>query len=113
MKLTTVGQVTVAVITTPDLVGEEPGKCLEEELNRLLERKESRFVLDFGGVLRLGTLILAKVVAFHNKVEAAGGRVVLCGFNHQLRHALEVIQVDKLCRLCPSQEEALRQAAAP
>jgi anti-sigma B factor antagonist len=52
-----------------------------------------RLLLDLGGVHFLTSTGLAMLVAVHNKLRAAGGRLTLCGVEAEVQEMLEVTQL--------------------
>jgi len=55
-----------------------------------------RLLLDFSGVAKLSSAMLAKLVTLHRKMEPKGEKVRLCGLNSQLRSVFATTRLDRL-----------------
>jgi anti-sigma B factor antagonist len=71
-----------------------------------------RFVLDFTPVLVVSTSMLAKLIAFHKRVKAAGGRLVLCNLAPEIRYIFEWMRLTQVFSIRPGEHEAL-EAVGP
>lgn len=55
-----------------------------------------RLVLDLAAVARLHSAMLARLVDLHQRVNAGGGRMALCGLRPEARDLFTVTQTDQL-----------------
>src|SRR5689334_18255574 len=91
------GPVTIVHFTRRTIL--EPGAidAVGERLLTLVrDEGRLRIALDFGRVESLTSNMLGKLVALHNAVEAAGGRLVFCSVGPFLR------QIFTICNFPPS-----------
>jgi anti-anti-sigma factor len=103
-----VGAVTVVrfrhVSMLEDAVVAEARACLFD----LVEGQGRRLVvLNFGRVTSLASRMLGQLVALHHKLEAAGGRLVLCEVSPFLYEVFEAAKLPGLLCVRGGEEEAL------
>lgn len=67
-----------------------------------------RVVLNLDSVEKVSTMMLSKLVALHTKMRAAGGRLVLCGVDRELRNVLKAFRLHQLFLICAEEQEALQ-----
>jgi anti-sigma B factor antagonist len=104
-----VGSVTVARLARPDFVDEETVNLTGNQLFHLVEEQACRrLVINFSKVRRAGSAMLGKVIGLHRKIQAAGGRLVLCDLDSTLMDALESLQLTRLFRVFASEPEAIQ-----
>jgi anti-sigma B factor antagonist len=97
----------------PTLWEEDDITRIGEQLFHLLDNVGyRRFVLDFTPVLVVSTSMLAKLIAFHKKVKAADGRLVLCNLAPEIRYIFEWMRLTQVFNIRPGEQEAL-EAAGP
>src|SRR5437763_886474 len=78
------------------LTGEIAQKVAEPLVDRIETQGCRRLVLNLANVATLSSLILAKLISLHKKMQPVGGRVVLCEAPEVIREILEVVQVTRL-----------------
>jgi len=84
-----------------------------EQLFHLLDNVGyRRFVLDFTPVLVVSTSMLAKLIAFHKRVKASGGGLVLCNLAPEIRYVFEWMRLTQVFSIRPGEQEAL-EAVGP
>ncbi|HJT77049.1 MAG TPA: STAS domain-containing protein, partial [Gemmataceae bacterium] len=88
---------------------EEEIKALAAYTEDLLEEAGSRsLVLNFGRVEYLSSSLVGVLVALHKKLEAAGGRLVLCGVHGQPAEVLDTMRLTRLLNIRGDEQEALQ-----
>src|SRR6476646_9846036 len=92
----------VVTFTRPDLVDEDAAWLLGERLFTLAEGEGgSRFVLDFGPVVRVSSATLGKLIAFRRRVKQAGGEVALRSLSAGLAATFRCTRLDTVFRILP------------
>ena len=83
------------------------------QLSELAERPGCRrFVLNLGAAPCLSSTMLGKLIAFQRKVRQRGGELTLCSLGPDLAARLEVMRLDRLFHIRPTEEEALGEIPA-
>ena len=101
--------VAVVHFLQPRILDEEIIDHIGQELLRLVvEEGCRRMVLDFRAVAAMATHMLGELLVLHKKIQAAGGRLVLCEFQPSLREVFDVLKLSLVFHLFDTQEEALR-----
>jgi anti-sigma B factor antagonist len=94
---------TVVAFTSGAVLDETAVRVIGEELTRLVERLGAgRLVLDFGKLKQFSSRLLGVLVSVHNRIKAAGGKLVLCGLD---QHALDVLRVTHLDQILPTYQD--------
>jgi anti-anti-sigma factor len=106
------GDVMVVRFTLDKIWQERTTQILGEELSGLMGKDCRHMVLNFARVESIGSVMLGKLNALRNQVQAAGGRLVLCRLNAVLTETFEVTRLSRLFTICGDEEEALQTLAA-
>ena len=86
---------------------------ISDELLGVADRPDChRLLLDFSGVAKLSSAMLAKLVKLHRKMESKGEKLRLCGLNSQLRSVFATTRLDRLFDITDT-EAGARKAVAP
>lgn len=112
LDVTVSGTITKARLTTRTLVDDRIVGAVGDELYRLGATPGARLLIDFSGVTRVASSMLAKVVELDRRLKAAGGRLVLCGLDPDVYDLFEVTRLNRIISIFPSETEALRQLGA-
>jgi anti-anti-sigma factor len=103
----------VAVVTFLDTVAMFEADKVERvgrELVDLAEsRKEPRIVLNLANAHFISSAMLAHLVKLLRKVQAAKGRVRLCGLRPVIMDAFKVSTFDRIFEIFPDEAEALKK----
>ena len=86
-------------ITDPAVIAE-----LRRQLYELLDRGQNRLLLCFADVELLVTEMLGVLIGVKRKVEAADGRLVLCGFQPLPRQAMRITGLDQIFQIADDEE---------
>ena len=103
-----VDDVTVLRFTRPDMRDGEAATALGAHMLGLADEPGRRFVLDFGGVGRVSSAVMGKLITFHKKVKKGGGRLALCALGPDLHVQFERTRLNTFFHICPTEEEALQ-----
>jgi anti-sigma B factor antagonist len=89
-----VGPLTVVRFSDVGFPEDEAVAEVRERLFDLVDREGRRqFLLRFGGVRGLGSRLLGQLVALHHKLQAVGGRLVLCEVSPSLYEFFEAAKL--------------------
>jgi anti-sigma B factor antagonist len=70
-----------------------------------------RLLLDFSGVARLSSAMLAKLLKLRRKMESKGEKLRLCGVNPQLRSVFATTRLDRLFDITDTEAGAIKAVA--
>ncbi len=101
------GNVTVVRFTEPRLLDEAVVRAVGDQLRLLVGGAGGDWLLNFGAVSLVPSLMLAKLVALYKQVTQAGGRLALCELDPVLAGVLERTRLDRILPVVASEEEAL------
>jgi anti-anti-sigma factor len=100
---------TVVRVRLAQLRGEDTAQEVFALLYALVdEAGRNRIVLNLGRVETLDSAALGKLVLLNHKLQAAGGRLALCGLGPAADQALQAMHVVGTFTVCASEEEAVR-----
>jgi anti-sigma B factor antagonist len=80
---------------------------LKEHLQRMLEKGERRFLIDFAETGYIDSSGLGALVALARKVREEGGDLRLSGLNEDLRSLFELTKLDTLFTITDTPDQAL------
>ena len=104
-----IGDVTVVRFAQGSILEEEMIQVMGRQLFDLVENFGCRkFVVNFGNVRRVATMMVGKLLALHRKVQSGGGRLVICTIIPELREIFEILKLSQLCSLYEDEQEALQ-----
>jgi anti-sigma B factor antagonist len=108
MMVEPVGDITVVRITLAEIVDEKTANQIGQQLYDLVEdRGCRRLVLNFCRVRLLVSTMLAKLLGLRRKMDAVGGRLVLCETNPELSEVLQALRLPQLFAMYAKEEQAL------
>jgi anti-anti-sigma regulatory factor len=108
-----VGAVTVVRFGRFGILGDEAAALVRERLFDLVDREGRRLVLlNVGQVPGLTSRMLGQLVALHQKLRAAGGRLVLCEVSPFLDEFFEAAELPGVLCLRGGEREALEALAS-
>jgi anti-sigma B factor antagonist len=110
LEVEQIGEVTVAKFMARQLLDEEKVQTIGRELRSLGEQLgHGSLVLNFGGVERLSTELLGRLVALQRKVQEKGGRLALCKIHPQVYEIFKILKLPQLLTIFADEQEALQQ----
>jgi anti-anti-sigma factor len=108
-----VGDVTAVRFTTRTVLGDDAIRAIGEQLTSLADSAGCRrFVLNLTRVESLSSAMIGRLVALHGRVEAAGGRLVLCGLGPFLLEIFKILNLLDVAPIYRDEAEALRSFGA-
>jgi anti-sigma B factor antagonist len=104
--------VTVVEVLSKELRHPTPALGFGEQLYYLIENEgRKRIVIDFQHTRYLCSTAFAVILNMVKKVQAASGRIVLCGLHEELMMGANIIRLDELVQIYPDEAGALRAMA--
>ena len=109
-----VGAVTVVRFAHRSILEDEVVALIRERLFDIVDRKgRPLFVLNLGQLTGLASRMLGQLVALHNQLQAAGGRLVLCGVSPFLHTFFQTAKLPDLFCIRGGEQEALQALTSP
>jgi len=82
---------------------------ISDELLGVADRPDChRLLLDFSGVAKLSSAMLAQLVRLHRKMESKGEKLRLCGISSQFRSAFATTGLDRLFDITDNKADAIK-----
>lgn len=88
---------------------------IEQEVEQLLQNKQTRTIFDFAGVTHIDSAAIGVVVRCYSRLKNAGGALRLAGCNGMVVSSLKLTRVDKVIEIFPDAAAAAENfpAASP
>src|SRR5437870_324464 len=103
------GDVTVLRLKLPMLYGDETTADLFEQASAVVvEAHRCRLVLNCALVEYLNSMALGKLVSLLHKVNAAGGRLILCKVPRRVQEVLQVTRLADILLSYDDEQDAVR-----
>jgi anti-sigma B factor antagonist len=97
LEVEQIGDVTVVNFTDKKILDEQNIRIIGEQLFSLVdELGQRKILLNFGNVEYLSSAALGKFITLNKKVNAAGGRLILCNIDPQIYEVFEITKLNKL-----------------
>src|SRR6202035_5986825 len=91
------GEITVVNFIDRKILDEQNIQKIGEDLFSLVDELGRRkILLNFGNVEYLSSAALGKFITLNKKVNAAGGRLILCNIDPQIYEVFEITKLNKL-----------------
>ena len=72
------------------------------------EAGRRKILLNFGNVEYLSSAALGKLITLNKKLQAAGGRLILCNIDPQIYEVFEITKLNKLFNIQKEEQAALQ-----
>jgi anti-sigma B factor antagonist len=109
LEVEDIGDVTVVNFTDRKILDEQNIQIIGEQLFSLVDESGRRkLLLNFGNVEYLSSAALAKLITLNKKLQAAGGRLILCNIDPQIREVFEITRLNKLFTIHDEEQAALQ-----
>ena len=109
LEVEDIGEVTVVNFTDKKILDEQNIQIIGEQLFSLVDELNRRkLVLNFGNVEYLSSAALGKLITLNKKVNAVGGRLVLCNIDPQIYEVFEITKLNKLFNIQTEEQAALQ-----
>ena len=86
---------------------ESLGQQVESAVAGATQGASGRIVLDFSHVRYISSSMVGVLVGARQQVDAAGGRLVLCGLNDRLRELLRITRLHRMFTVVPTLHDAV------
>jgi len=109
LEVEDIGEVTVVNFTDKKILDEQTIQIIGEQLFSLVDESGRRkLLLNFSNVDYLSSAALAKFITLNRKVSQAGGRLVMCSIDPQIREVFEITKLNKVFAIYAGEQEALQ-----
>jgi len=110
LEVEDIGDVTVINFVDRKILDEQNIQVIGEQLFGLVDESgRKRLLLNFSNVEYMSSAALGKLITLNKKVQAAGGKLVLCNIDPQIREVFEITKLDKLFVICGDEQEGLQK----
>src|ERR1700739_3732220 len=110
LEVEDIGDVTVVSFTDKKILDEQNIQVIGEQLFGLVDDSgRNKLLLNFSNVEYMSSAALGKLITLNKKVQAAGGKLVLCSIDPQIREVFEITKLDKLFVICGDEQEGLQK----
>jgi anti-anti-sigma factor len=104
-----VGDVVLVSFTDHELLDEWKIQKLGDQLLSLAAGVERRqLVVSLGGVERLSTMMLGKLMALHKRLKERGGRLALCRIDPRIDEIFRIFNFRRLLPIYQEEQDALQ-----
>ena len=109
LEVEDIGDVTVVNFTDKKILDEQNIQIIGEQLFSLVDEAGRRKVLlNFGNVEYLSSAALGKLITLNKKLQAAGGKLILCNIDPQIYEVFEITKLNKLFNIQKEEQAALQ-----
>ena len=109
LEVEEVGPVTVVRVTARRILTEEAVEAIGRQLNALVAGPGCKNVLlQLSAVESITTMMVGKLLGLQRKLQASGGRLVLCGAGPVIGEVLTLLRVAQVIPIYRSEQDALQ-----
>lgn len=109
LEVEDIGNVTVVNFVDKKILDEQNIQIIGEQLFGLVDVQERRkLLLNFSNVEYLSSSALGKFITLNKKVNAVGGKLILCNIDPQIYEVFEITKLDKLFNIQKEEQAALQ-----
>jgi len=109
LEVEDIGDVTVVSFTDKKILDEQNIQIIGEQLFSLVDELGRRkLLLNFGNVEYLSSAALGKFITLNKKVNAAGGKLVLCNIDPTIYEVFEITRLNRLFNIQKEEQAALQ-----
>jgi phenylalanyl-tRNA synthetase beta chain len=113
LELEEIGDVTAVQLVDPKILDEQNVQVIGEQLFSLVDDVGRRkLLLDLRNVEYLSSAALGKLITLHKKLQAVGGKLMLCNIDPQIYEVFEITKLDKFFEITKSQQPGKPSKAA-
>jgi anti-sigma B factor antagonist len=110
LEVEDIGDVTVVNFTDRKILDEQNIQVIGEQLFSLVdEAGRKKILLNFGNVEYLSSAALGKLITLNKKLQAAGGKLILCNIDPQIYEVFEITKLNKLFNIKGEEQAALQE----
>jgi anti-sigma B factor antagonist len=109
LEVEDIGDVTVVNFVDRKILDEQNIQVIGEQLFGLVDEIGRRkLLLNFGNVEYLSSAALGKLITLNKKLQAAGGKLILCNIAPQIFEVFEITKLDKFFKIHKEEQAALQ-----
>jgi anti-sigma B factor antagonist len=109
LEVEDIGDVTVVNFVDRRILDEQNIQIIGEQLFSLVDEVGRRkILLNFGNVEFLSSAALGKLIALHKKLQAVGGRLILCNIDPEIYEVFEITRLDRFFNIQKEEQAALQ-----
>ena len=109
LEVEDIGDVTVVNFVDRRILDEQNIQIIGDQLFSLVDTEGLRkLLLNFGNVEYLSSAALGKLITLNKKLQAAGGRLILCNIDPQIYEVFEITKLDKFFNIQKEEQAALQ-----
>jgi anti-sigma B factor antagonist len=104
-----IGDITVVSFVDKKILDEQNIQLIGDDLFRLVDELGRRkILLNFSNVEFLSSAALGKLIRLHQKLQGAGGKLVLSGISKGIMEIFELTKLDKMLTICKDEQKGLQ-----
>ena len=109
LEVEDIGDVTVVNFVDRKILDEQNIQIIGEQLFSLVDEVGRRkLLLNFGNVEYLSSAALGKLITLNKKLQAAGGRLILCNIDPQIYEVFEITKLDRFFNIQKDEQGGLQ-----
>jgi len=109
LEVEDIGDITVVNFTDKKILDEQNIQIIGEQLFSLIDELGRRkVILNFSNVEYLSSAALGKFITLNKKVNAVGGKLVLCNIDPAIYEVFEITKLNKLFNIQKEEQAALQ-----
>ena len=109
LEVEDIGDVTVINFVDRKILDEQNIQVIGEQLFGLVDQDGRRkLLLNFGNVEYLSSAALGKLITLNKKLQAVGGRLILCNIDPQIYEVFEITKLNKLFTIHKGEQDGLQ-----
>jgi anti-sigma B factor antagonist len=109
LEVEQIGDVTVVNFVDRKILDEPTIQVIGDQLFSLVDEEGWRkLLLNFGNIEYLSSAALGKLITLNKKLQAAGGRLILCNIDPQIYEVFEITKLDKFFNIQKEEQAALQ-----
>ena len=109
LEVEDIGDITVVNFVDKKILDEQNIQIIGEQLFSLVDELGRRkLLLNFSNVEYLSSAALGKFITLNKKVNAAGGRLILCNIDPQIYEVFEITKLNKLFTIVKDEQTGLQ-----
>ena len=109
LEVEDIGDITVVNFVDKKILDEQNIQVIGEQLFSLVDQDGRRkLLLNFGNVEYLSSAALGKLITLNKKLQAVGGRLILCNIDPQIYEVFEITKLDKFFNIQKEEQAALQ-----
>jgi anti-sigma B factor antagonist len=113
LKASKRNNVTIVELLDRKILDEASIAQIGGQLAGLVARDDSpNFVLDFANVSHMSSSALGMLITLNKRIREKKGQLRLCNIQPNIHEVFVITRLNEVLRICPSREEALREAGA-